>query len=83
MNRRLAVTLVAIAAGGWFFWPRSTAAPPAKTAPSDCNPLVFQAKRFTECLAIPGKHRIAMRITGKNGVIYRGFTNLAQDVDSN
>jgi uncharacterized protein YigE (DUF2233 family) len=30
---------------------------------------------------VPGVHRIAMRITGRNGVIYRGFTNLAQDID--
>jgi uncharacterized protein YigE (DUF2233 family) len=51
------------------------------STPSDCNPITFQGKRFTECVAVPGQHRIAMRVTGKNGVIYRGFTNLAQDYD--
>jgi uncharacterized protein YigE (DUF2233 family) len=81
VKRRLAAALVALAAVSWFFWPIGTAAPPTKAMPTDCNPVIFQGKRFTECIAVPRKHRIAMRITGKNGVIYRGFTTLAQDID--
>lgn len=85
MKRKLALALIALAAGGWWLWPKGTAVlpaqPPKVTARSDCNPIVFQGKRFTECIAIPGQHNIATRITGKRGVIYRGFTNLAQEYD--
>lgn len=85
MNLRWAMALIALAAAGWFLWSRGTARPTTLptniAAPSDCMPIVFQSKHFTECIAVPGKHRIAMRVTGKNGVIYRGFNNLAQDYD--
>jgi uncharacterized protein YigE (DUF2233 family) len=85
MKLRWAVALIALAAGGWWFWYKEAAVPPAQPAKavarSDCNPIEFRGKRFTECIAVPGQHRIAMRVTGKNGVIYRGFTNLAQDYD--
>lgn len=70
------------AVAGWFAWGGSESGAPARPAPvSDCKPVTFQGKRFTECVAVPGKHRIGMRITGSNGVIYRGFASLSDDID--
>lgn len=55
---------------------------PAKLPKSpDCAPVIFDGKRFTECIAVPGQHRITTKITGTDGVIYRGFARLAEDVD--
>lgn len=80
MKRRWVAALLALATLTWYLWPNRAALPPPKPVqPSDCGPITFKGKRFTECIAEPGKHRIALHITGKNGVIYRGFTNLAQD----
>lgn len=56
---------------------RTDGKPPAR---SDCNPVTFEDRRFTECIATPGKHRITTRITGSNGSIYRGFASLARDL---
>jgi uncharacterized protein YigE (DUF2233 family) len=83
VSRRLvAAAFLAALAGSYFLWQSNAAAPPAEPNQSfECNPIAFGGKRFTECIAIPGKHRVAMRITGRNGVIYRGFSNLAQDVN--
>lgn len=55
---------------------------PAKAGlknPSDCKDIVFEETRFTQCIADPDKHKIAMRVTGKNGVLYRGFPALASE----
>lgn len=81
--RRKALLLSAPAAiAGWLIWggtDQVTSQPPAPV--SDCNPVTFQGKRFTQCIAVPGKHRIGMKVTGSNGIIYRGFASLANDVD--
>lgn len=67
---------------GWIAWANTNSGAPARPVPvSDCKPVTFQGKRFTECIAVPGKHRIGMRVTGANGIIYRGFASLANDVD--
>lgn len=82
--KRLAALLLgaALLAGGYAALSRNEVAHPAKPhPPSACKPLTFEGKRFTECIAIPGTHRITTKITGKNGVIYRGFAGLAEDVD--
>ena len=84
MNRRAALLLgaVAIIAGTYVALNHDEPAPPAKPPrPSACKPVTFDGKRFTECIAVPGLHRIATKITGSNGVIYRGFSGLAEDVD--
>jgi uncharacterized protein YigE (DUF2233 family) len=82
--KRLAALLLgaAVIAVGYFALRGDEAAAPAKPPkPSACKPVTFAGKRFTECLAVPGRHRIATKITGSNGVIYRGFAGLAEDVD--
>ncbi len=84
MKRRAALLLgaVAIIAGSYVALNRDEAARPAKPRLSSaCKPVTFDSKRFTICTAVPGKHRITTRITGSNGVIYRGFSGLAEDVD--
>lgn len=84
MKRRAALLLgaVAIIAGSYVALNRDEAARPAKPRlPSACKPVTFDGKRFTICIAVPGEHRITTRITGSNGVIYRGFSGLAEDVD--
>ncbi|MFM5931154.1 MAG: phosphodiester glycosidase family protein [Novosphingobium sp.] len=60
-----------------------TSAAPAKPAGNAaCNSSTFEDKAFTACLAVPGKHRIAMKVTGSDKVIYRGFPLLAKDLDA-
>lgn len=83
MKRRAALLLgAALLAGTYVALSRDEAGLPAKPrAPSACKPITFDGKRFTECIAVPGRHRITTKITGKNGVIYRGFAGLAEDVD--
>lgn len=84
MKRRAALLLgaVAILAGSYVALNRDAPAPPAKPHPaSACKPVTFDGKRFTECIAVPGRHRITTKITGSNGVIYRGFSGLAEDID--
>ncbi len=78
----IALALIA-GLGGYSFWTRGEAqtAAPAKP-PAVCNPVVFGGKRFTECIAVPGKHRIGTQVTGDNGVIYRGFDSLSRDIDT-
>lgn len=83
--KRLAALLLgaAVIAGGYFALRSDEAAAPAKPPErSACKPVTFDGKRFTECVAVPGEHRITTKITGSNGVIYRGFAGLAEDVDS-
>jgi uncharacterized protein YigE (DUF2233 family) len=48
---------------------------------SDCNRVSFESSLFTHCIAKPGKHSISTKITGKNGVIYRGFISLSKDIN--
>lgn len=83
MKRRAALLLgAALLSGTYVALSRDEAGPPAEPrAPSACNPITFDGKRFTECIAVPGRHHITTKITGKNGVIYRGFAGLAEDVD--
>jgi uncharacterized protein YigE (DUF2233 family) len=47
------------------------------TNPNDCASVTFEETRFTQCIADPATHRIEMRLTGKDGVLYRGFAALA------
>jgi uncharacterized protein YigE (DUF2233 family) len=47
--------------------------------PNDCNSVVFEKSRFTQCIADPAKHRIELKVTGSNGVLYRGFPALASE----
>lgn len=49
-------------------------------AASDCQAIVFEGARFTECIAVPGRHRIETRLKGRNGVVYRSLDALAADV---
>jgi uncharacterized protein YigE (DUF2233 family) len=58
----------------------ATTSPPEP--PADCKPVTFEGQRFTECVAVPGRHGIATRITGSNGILYRGFAGLAADIDA-
>jgi len=84
MRRSLIALLVtlAIAATAYLTLQNDRPDPPAKPSkPSACKPVTFDGKRFTECIAVPGQHRITTKITGSNGVIYRGFAGLAEDVD--
>jgi uncharacterized protein YigE (DUF2233 family) len=48
--------------------------------PNACQQVTFERSRFTECVAMPSLHAIELRITGKNGVLYRGFSSLASDI---
>lgn len=83
--KRLAALLLgaALVAGVWLVLRNGEqpATPTDPPKPSTCKSVTFDGKRFTECIAVPGKHRISTKITGKNGVIYRGFAGLAEDVD--
>jgi len=83
VKRRAALLLgAALLSGTYVALSRDEAEPPAKPrTPSACKPITFDGKRFTECIAVPGRHRIMTKITGKNGVIYRSFAGLAEDVD--
>jgi uncharacterized protein YigE (DUF2233 family) len=47
--------------------------------PNDCTSVTFEETSFTQCIADPAKHAIEMRVTGKNGVLYRGFPALASE----
>lgn len=47
--------------------------------PDDCVSVMFEGSPFNQCIAEPGKHRIEMRVTGRNGVLYRGFPALASE----
>lgn len=84
MKRLAALVLgAAVVAGAWFALndgdqPAAPAKPPQ---PSACKTVTFDGQRFTECIAVPGRHRITTKITGSNGAIYRGFAGLAADVD--
>ena len=84
MKRRLLLALGAVALVGGYLGFRGTegANPADPAAVADCRPVTFEGRRFTECVAVPGRHRIETRITGSNGVIYRGFAALSLDVDA-
>lgn len=45
-----------------------------------CHPARFEGSLFTHCIATPGQDQVSLRITGRDGVIYRGFARLARDV---
>lgn len=74
------VGAVTLLAGFIFFQHYGNSATPG--APDACKIVTFEGKRFTECIAVPGKHRIDMKITGSDGTIYRGFARLAADIDT-
>lgn len=85
MKRRLVpvgLGIAALAAGYVALQPNDHTAPAKPAAVPDCRPVTFDSKRFTECIAVPGKHRVETKVTGSNGVIYRSFAALAEDIDT-
>lgn len=65
--------------------PSSTVPSPASSALAprdDCQAVLFQDQRFTQCIAVPGRHRIETRLSGADGVIFRGFAGLARALDA-
>lgn len=81
--RRILILGLAVLLGALLFRSVGSGAPRGSAAArSDCSAITFENARFTTCVAVPGKHRIAMKVTGSNGVIYRGFPLLAKDMDS-
>jgi uncharacterized protein YigE (DUF2233 family) len=42
-----------------------------------CRAVMFEGSHFTQCIAVPGQHRIAMHIVGRNGILHRRFLSLA------
>ena len=60
-------------------FPMISATKPSRRAPHDCVPVTFEGSRFTHCIATPGQHQIEMRLSGRDGKIYRGFKKLAAD----
>ncbi len=85
MSRKLWFLL--ITAGVAFacsYYVQSKKAPPAKkitlSRVSDCRAITFEGQRFTHCTAIPGKHSIMTHVTSSDGMIYRGFGRLKQDI---
>jgi uncharacterized protein YigE (DUF2233 family) len=74
--------IAALAAGYAALQAGDHPAPAKSAAAPDCRPVVFDGKRFTECIAVPGKHRIETKVTGSNGIIYRSFAALAEDIDT-
>jgi uncharacterized protein YigE (DUF2233 family) len=81
--RRILILGLLVLVGVLLFRNLGSSAPAkAKAAPSDCSQTTFESARFTTCTAVPGKHRITMKVTGSDGVIYRGFPLLAKDIDT-
>ena len=77
---KLLLTLAGAAAVILIWRSHDPNAPRQNPPNSACKAVTFESSRFTECVAVPGKHRISMRITGSDGVIYRGFFNLRRDL---
>jgi len=46
-----------------------------------CQQVEFENSSFTQCIADPAHHHMSIRITGSNGIIYRGFAGLQKDSD--
>ncbi|MFM5908428.1 MAG: phosphodiester glycosidase family protein [Novosphingobium sp.] len=81
--RRILILGLAVLVGVLLFRNVGSGAPKnAQPAASDCTAGTFEEARFTTCVAVPGRHRITMKVTGSDGVIYRGFPLLAKDIDS-
>lgn len=78
--RRVLIIALALLVGILLF--RNVGKAPAPTKTGDCTPTTFENAAFTECVAVPGKHQISLRLKGKEGVIFRGFPTLAQELDS-
>jgi uncharacterized protein YigE (DUF2233 family) len=49
--------------------------------PNECVDVRFEGSSFTHCVADPEKHRIEVHVTGKNGVLFRGFPALASETE--
>lgn len=76
-----ATTLVAVAGGIGVLHNEEVAKTPESAGQPDCQEIVFENRKFTECIAIPHRHRIMTKITGSNGIIYRGFAALKEDIE--
>ena len=59
--------------------PMTSATKPSRRTPNDCAPVTFEGSRFTHCIATPGLHQIEMRLSGRDGKVYRGFERLATE----
>lgn len=59
--------------------PDSLLASPTNGTQNSCSDARFEGARFTHCRAIPGRDDIALKITGSDGILYRGFARLAHD----
>ncbi|WP_310533097.1 phosphodiester glycosidase family protein [Novosphingobium sp.] len=80
MNLRRILIAALVVLVGVLLYRNVGSAPAPKAAPAgDCTASRFEDAAFTECLAVPGKHQIALRLKGQNGLIFRGFPTLAQD----
>jgi uncharacterized protein YigE (DUF2233 family) len=66
---------------GYASWGGSRPAWQIPSPPEDCRPAEFEQARFTHCIAVPGKHRIATVLTGRDGAFHRGFASLAEEID--
>lgn len=84
VKRGLVLAIAVFAGGiGYSIWDKdepARAVPAAPPPPSDCNAILFEGLHFTECIAVPGRHRIETKITGSDGLIYRGFSSLSRDL---
>lgn len=85
MSRKMwfALLITASTVGGWLYYESKQAPAHSSIAtiqPSDCRAIMFEERRFTQCIASPGKHRIMTHVTGSDGMIYRGFGRLQKDI---
>lgn len=70
---------------GWLYYPAKQAPALSKITSNlsdDCRAIIFEGHSFTHCIASPGTHRIMTHVTGSDGIIYRGFGRLEQDIGS-
>jgi uncharacterized protein YigE (DUF2233 family) len=81
----LALLIAASTIAGWLYFESKQAPAQSKITnrqSGDCRAVKFEGRRFTQCIASPGKHRIMTHVTGSDGMIYRGFGRLEQDIGS-
>ncbi len=85
MSRKIWLLLIisGVVFASWQYVQSKQRPPTAKitaSKSSDCRTVKFDGHLFTHCTAIPGQHRIMTHVTGSDGIIYRGFGRLKQDV---
>lgn len=90
MSRKIWIAVVAagMVIAGWNYvkskqaplHPKAQAIKTAATELGDCSAVIFERHRFTHCIAVPGKHSIMTHVTSSDGLIYRGFGRLQDDL---